>query len=137
MSKTMLWKVCAAFMMLSLVLAACGGGTATATQPVVSNPPTAAAASGSTANAPTANAPTANPNPPTETVPAAVSDNSKFTASSGFVCPNPNPKMVVTSKELNLFVWTEYIPKDMSECFEKVYGITVNRDEYLPTILSP
>jgi len=38
--------------------------------------------------------------------------------------------MDVTSKELNLFVWTEYIPQDMSECFEKEYGIKVNRDEY-------
>jgi spermidine/putrescine-binding protein len=36
----------------------------------------------------------------------------------------------VTSKELNLFVWTEYIPPDMQECFELVYGIKVNRDEY-------
>ncbi len=53
-----------------------------------------------------------------------------LTSSSGFVCPEANPKMEVTSKELNLFVWTEYIPKDMSECFEKVYGIKVNRDEY-------
>jgi spermidine/putrescine-binding protein len=38
--------------------------------------------------------------------------------------------MEVTSTELNLFVWTEYIPPDMQECFELVYGITVNRDEY-------
>jgi spermidine/putrescine-binding protein len=53
-----------------------------------------------------------------------------LTASSGFVCPEPSPRMEVTSKEINLFVWTEYIPQDMSECFEKVYGIKVNRDEY-------
>jgi len=38
--------------------------------------------------------------------------------------------MDVTSKELNLFMWTEYMPPDMQECFELVYGITVNRDEY-------
>ena len=38
--------------------------------------------------------------------------------------------MDVTSKELNLFVWTEYIPQDMQECFGLVYGIKVNRDEY-------
>ncbi len=38
--------------------------------------------------------------------------------------------MEVTSTELNLFVWTEYIPQDMLECFELVYGIKVNRDEY-------
>jgi spermidine/putrescine-binding protein len=50
--------------------------------------------------------------------------------STGFTCPEPNPKMEVTSKELNLFVWTEYIPPDMQECFELVYGVKVNRDEY-------
>jgi len=38
--------------------------------------------------------------------------------------------MEVTSQELNLFVWTEYIPQDTIECFELVYGIKVNRDEY-------
>ncbi len=51
-------------------------------------------------------------------------------ASSGFVCPAADPKVEVTSTELNLFVWTEYIPQDMIECFEKVYGITVNREEF-------
>lgn len=49
---------------------------------------------------------------------------------SGYVCPEPNPKMEVTSKEVNLFVWTEYIPQDTIDCFQLVYGITVNRDEY-------
>src|SRR5690242_10684712 len=51
-------------------------------------------------------------------------------AASTFVCPEPNPKMEVTSKELNIFVWTEYIPQDILDCFEKVYGVKVNRDEY-------
>ena len=50
--------------------------------------------------------------------------------SSGYTCPEASPKMEVTSTELNLFVWTEYIPPDMQECFELVYGIKVNRDEY-------
>ncbi len=49
---------------------------------------------------------------------------------SGFTCPAPEFPTEVTSKELNLFVWTEYIPADMQECFELVYGIKVNRDEY-------
>jgi len=47
-----------------------------------------------------------------------------------FVCPEPNPRIEVTSTELNLFVWTEYIPDDVIRCFEEVYGVTVNRDEY-------
>jgi len=53
-----------------------------------------------------------------------------MTSSSGFVCPVPSPKIEVTSKELNLFVWVDYIPTDMIECYEKVYGVKVNRDEY-------
>ena len=50
--------------------------------------------------------------------------------SSGFTCPEPSYKMEVTSKELNLFVWTEYIPTDAIECFELVYGVKVNHEEY-------
>jgi len=50
--------------------------------------------------------------------------------SSGFKCPPAEHPLQVTSKELNLFVWTEYIPADMLECFQLVYGIKVNRDEY-------
>jgi len=99
MNKNVLWKGLAALMVLSLVLTACGNGSAST--PASSDQPT--------------------------TAPAA---STQLTASSGFVCPEPNPRMDVTSKELNLFVWTEYIPVDMSECFEKVYGIKVNRDEY-------
>ena len=53
----------------------------------------------------------------------------KVTA-SGFECPEPDPKLPVTSTELNLFVWTEYIPTDHIECFELVYGVKVNREEY-------
>jgi spermidine/putrescine-binding protein len=49
---------------------------------------------------------------------------------SGFTCPEPSPRVEVTSTELNLFVWTEYIPQDILDCFELVYGITVNRDEF-------
>jgi spermidine/putrescine-binding protein len=129
MSKSTLWKVFAALMALSLVLSACGGGAATATQPVSGNQPTTAPAGGTTANAPTGASSGSTVSSPTP-VPATPTTGAQITSSSGFVCPQPNPRMDVTSKELNLFVWTEYIPKDMLECFEKVYGITVNRDEY-------
>ncbi|HSD85326.1 MAG TPA: spermidine/putrescine ABC transporter substrate-binding protein, partial [Anaerolineae bacterium] len=50
--------------------------------------------------------------------------------SSGFECPEPQPKLDVKSTEINLFVWTEYIPQDALECFELVYGVKVNRKEY-------
>jgi spermidine/putrescine-binding protein len=61
---------------------------------------------------------------------AWVSRPSDKTASSGFVCPEPQPRLDVASTEVNIFVWTEYIPQDAIECFEQVYGITVNREEY-------
>lgn len=51
-------------------------------------------------------------------------------AESGSTCPEPNPRMEVTSTQLNLFVWTEYIPQETIDCFEEVYGIRVNKDEY-------
>jgi spermidine/putrescine-binding protein len=38
--------------------------------------------------------------------------------------------MEVNSEELNLFVWTEYIPTEWKECFELVYGVKINHDEY-------
>lgn len=53
-----------------------------------------------------------------------------ITTASGFVCPQPQSKSEVTSTELNLFVWTEYIPPDIIDCFELVYGVKVNRDEF-------
>ncbi len=60
---------------------------------------------------------------------AATASPQKVTA-AGFVCPEPQTKMEVASKELNLFVWTEYIPPDIIDCFELVYGVKVNRDEF-------
>jgi spermidine/putrescine-binding protein len=63
------------------------------------------------------------------TEPATGGEGPQVT-SSGFECPEPNPRLEVTSKELNLFVWTEYFPQDMLDCFELVYGVKLNRDEY-------
>ena len=51
-------------------------------------------------------------------------------ATSDSACPEPNPRMDVTSTEVNLFVWTEYIPQETIDCFEEVYGIQVNQSEY-------
>jgi len=64
-------------------------------------------------------------------VPAAeTTAGGEAAAEAGSACPEPNPRVEVTSTELNLFVWTEYIPQDTIDCFEEVYGITVNKDEY-------
>jgi spermidine/putrescine-binding protein len=60
----------------------------------------------------------------------ASDSEEQFVTSSGFVCPPPDPRVEVTSTELNLFVWTEYIPVEWKECFEMVYGIKINHDEY-------
>ena len=61
--------------------------------------------------------------------PSAGDEGEKVTA-SGFVCPEPQTQMEVTSKELNLFVWTEYIPTEWKECYELIYDVKINHDEY-------
>lgn len=50
--------------------------------------------------------------------------------SSGYACPDPEFPIEVDSTEINLFVWTEYIPTEVIECFERVYNIKVNLDGY-------
>ena len=100
--RTRTWKYLIMVVISSLLIAACSSGESPA-----SGGPTAADDS--------------------ET-PASSAESQ--TTSSGFVCPEPSPRMEVTSTEVNLFVWTEYIPQDMIDCFEMVYGIEVNRDEY-------
>jgi spermidine/putrescine-binding protein len=62
--------------------------------------------------------------------PAPAEEEEAPAAAEGFVCPEPSPRMEVTSTQLNLFVWTEYIPEELIDCFEEVYGVTVNREEY-------
>jgi spermidine/putrescine-binding protein len=47
-------------------------------------------------------------------------------AEGEFVCPEPNPRMEVTSKTLNVFTFIEYVPDDFMRCFEEVYGVDVN-----------
>jgi spermidine/putrescine-binding protein len=64
------------------------------------------------------------------TEPTAASGGEGKVSSSGYACPEVEFPSEVTSTELNIFVWTEYIPQDMIECFELVTGIKVNRDEY-------
>lgn len=61
--------------------------------------------------------------------PPPTTTSTKIT-STGFECPAPEFSMEVTSTELNLFAWTEYVSPDMQECFELIYGVKVNRDEY-------
>lgn len=46
------------------------------------------------------------------------------------VCPEPNPRLEVRSSNVNLFVWVEYLPEEIYDCFEEVYGVQVNLSEY-------
>lgn len=61
---------------------------------------------------------------------ATVSSSGEIVTSSGFVCPSPKNELKTTSKELNMLVWTEYLPSDWFECFEATYGIKINRTEF-------
>ncbi len=62
--------------------------------------------------------------------PTLSAEESTKTTSSGFVCPEPSPRAEVTSKQINLFLWTEYIPADIVECFGLVYGVEVNQEYF-------
>lgn len=136
MRETKMFRSLVALVVLSLFLAACGGASATSTQaPAATEPPATQAPAATEPPATEATTATEAPSAteaPTSApaMPAFTSVPSDKTASSGFVCPEPNPKMEVTSKELNLFVWTDYIPQDILDCFEQVYGVKINRDEY-------
>src|SRR6266536_2866868 len=121
------FKVLAILVVASMILVACGGGAAVATQAPATQPPAATEAPSTEPAATESPAATASP---VATEPAAAATGSGIFASDGFECPAAENKMDVQSTELNLFVWTEYIPQDMQECFEKVYNIKVNRDEY-------
>ena len=45
-------------------------------------------------------------------------------------CPEPTPRLEVVSTEVNLFVWAQYLPQEIYDCFAEVYGIQVNLEEY-------
>ncbi|MBI5295786.1 MAG: spermidine/putrescine ABC transporter substrate-binding protein [Chloroflexi bacterium] len=66
---------------------------------------------------------------PVETVEAPAAETSRVTT-TGFVCPEPTPRVEVASQELNILARTESIPQEMLDCFEMVYGIELVRMEY-------
>ncbi len=126
MKRTTFLKLLSGFLVLSILLTACGAQQTVTPAPVVTTevpstqPPapavtTAPATAGATA-------------PAVPTAFASVSSGKK--TATGFNCPEPNPRMTVTSKTLNMFVWTQYIPQDIIDCFQLVYGVKINRDEF-------
>jgi spermidine/putrescine-binding protein len=50
--------------------------------------------------------------------------------SRGFECPEPAIRQSEPAGVLHVLVRTEYISPDILECFELVYGVRVDRDEY-------
>jgi spermidine/putrescine-binding protein len=50
--------------------------------------------------------------------------------SSGFVCPEPSPRIEFESKKLNIYTWAEYVPADIIDCFGLVYDVEVNADYF-------
>jgi len=60
----------------------------------------------------------------------AANPAAKHITSTGFVCPQPNPRVEFNSKEINIFTWTEYVPADIIDCFGLVYGVNVNVDYF-------
>ncbi len=47
-------------------------------------------------------------------------------SSSGFTCPEPNPRLKVESSSIRIYTWTEYVPADVFECFGLVYNVGVD-----------
>ena len=77
---------------------------------------------------PTAPPPTAAPTKPP--APAATSAP-PTTAPTATATPKPTAAPpVVTSKELNLYGWSEYVPQELLDAFAKEYKIKVNYDTY-------
>jgi spermidine/putrescine-binding protein len=49
---------------------------------------------------------------------------------AGYECPEAEHPVQVSFAALNILTRTEYVSQDIIECFELIYGIKVNRDEY-------
>jgi spermidine/putrescine-binding protein len=100
----------------SVLLSACGGATPAPT-PV---PPTVAPP---TSPPPTA-APTQSPVPAATAAPPTAAPTTAATPK-----PTAAPP-VVTSKELNLYGWSEYVPQELLDAFAQEYKVKVNYDTY-------
>jgi len=57
-------------------------------------------------------------------------DSTAYVTSTGFVCPEPSPRVKFEGKEINIFTWTEYVPADIIDCFGLAYGVDVNVDYF-------
>ena len=114
MKSTRLLSAVTLLTVASILLAACAAPTPTPAptpMPPTPVPPTAAP-----------------PTKPPATVAATVPPTVAPTAA-----PTPKPTAappVVTSKELNLYAWSEYVPQELLDAFAKEYKVKVNYDTY-------
>ncbi len=126
---------------LLLALAACGEETPTAVPPTpvpptlapTAVPPTAAPPTSAPTTAPTkaptaalTSAPTTAPTTAPTAVPATATTAPTTAPTKAPTAAGP----AVTSKQLNLYGWSEYIPQELLDEFGKEYGVTVNYDTY-------
>ena len=61
---------------------------------------------------------------------ANAGNSAAHVTSTGFVCPEPGPRIDFESTEINIYTWTEYVPPDIIDCFGLVYGVDVNVDYF-------
>jgi spermidine/putrescine-binding protein len=62
--------------------------------------------------------------------PSASSDATPAQAEAAFTCPPADPRVELTSTQLNLYTFAEYVPQDHIRCFAEAYGVKVNQDVY-------
>lgn len=78
--------------------------------------------------------PVAAPATPADIEPTAATAEEASTAeesaATDFTCPEPSPRLDVTSTTLNVYTFIEYVPDDFFRCFEEVYGVDVNTDGF-------
>src|SRR5690349_20569617 len=107
MKKSSVFHVLVFLVVASIMLTACGGQAAPATQaatePPASTQPPATEPPAATEAPSATQPPSATEAPAATTAPAAFTSvpSDKVTA-SGYTCPEPQPRMNVTSKELNM-----------------------------------
>ena len=91
--------------------------------------------------APATPAPTPTPLPPTLVPPTAVPPTKPPATAAPTAVPTvaptatatPKPTAappVVTSKEINIYAWSEYVPQELMDAFAKEYKVKVNYDTY-------
>ncbi len=67
---------------------------------------------------------------PAASTTVAAEEAAEEAAAQEFTCPEPSPRLDVTSTTLNVYTFIEYVPDAFFHCFEEVYGVDVNTDGF-------